>query len=126
MRSAFRHILAVLLVLAQLALGPAGGGTVCLGQPGAPEAEAAHCCGHGTPAVPHPAPAVPHDDGCPCLDVPSTVSHTFRIDLVRDTGLDILSPALVEPGSRAGMPRAVASAEPAGPVPRPRTTHLLL
>lgn len=134
MRYAAARLLVLLLVLAQVAIGRAGGpgDVLCLGHAGGPTQEpaaASSCChDHGAPAV----PVEPHEHDCPCIDVPIAIGAA-RIDpttgddpaLAAAVTLAALPPSLILTGPE--RPHLADPGRPPGlPPPGLRTTRLLI
>lgn len=128
-----RHILVILLVLAQAPLGARGGGFVCLGPIGQPDAavENGACrCDHGPGEDPGPRPVKPHEhEDCPCIDVAAPVGRVDHDrstgDLMRDSTLLVLLPVSIDNGE-APLPGPPADGRPPGSEPGFLTTRLLL
>jgi len=134
MRYAAARLLVLLLIVTQVALGRAAGGSgdvLCLGHAGGgTEEPAGSCChDHGPPIV----PVEPHeDDGCPCIDIPIAIGAA-RIDPSSSDDAGVRAAVTLAP---IPLPLVLTPAEPArpiapigeppGPPPGIRTTRLLI
>lgn len=133
MPAAARHILVLLLMLAQVALGPSAGGVVCMGG-AADGCETDSACDHASDhgGVHLPAPVEPHDDhedDCPCIDILTPIARAGdeRPDAALDAPALVLFVAPFDLPPRPALPRPVIlSGHPPGPEPGCRTTRLIL
>ena len=128
MQGVARHILVLMLITAQLALGGAAGGVVCLGSP-LPHTPAESCCSHDPAHAAWPVPVPDEHDDCVCIDAAAPDARPEQADgdaLLRTAGVFVFAHLPAErPASGAGIERP-SPFRPPGPAPGLRTTRLLI